>query len=260
MHDGDSSDNKRRSTWPQRAWTLAGTAAILSSAVTCVRRLAATGSSTTELLAAAAAAFAGYSLADLSTGVYHWFIDNYGGTATPVIGAQVASFMDHHRHPSAITRLEPCNLLHVLAAAVAVALPAAGAALSARGATAASHAFACAFAACAMLSVQFHAWAHAESPARLPAGVGALQAAGALVSRANTPGTTARAPHNSNYCSVSGMWNPVLDRYMAFHKLEKVIYLATGVRPRSWGQVVVVEGSEHARTSTPPAGRHGRHR
>ena len=163
-------------------------AAILSSAVTCVRLLAATGSSTTELLAAAAAAFAGYSLADLSTGVYHWFIDNYGGTATPVIGAQVASFMDHHRHPSAITRLEPCNLLHVLAAAVAVALPAAGAALSARGATAASHAFACAFAACAMLSVQFHAWAHAESPARLPAGVGALQAAGALVSRAKHAG------------------------------------------------------------------------
>ncbi|KAG0519660.1 hypothetical protein BDA96_08G006000 [Sorghum bicolor] len=248
-HDGDSSDNKRRSTWPQRAWTLAGTAAILSSAVTCVRLLAATGSSTTELLAAAAAAFAGYSLADLSTGVYHWFIDNYGGTATPVIGAQVASFMDHHRHP------QPCNLLHVLAAAVAVALPAAGAALSARGATAASHAFACAFAACAMLSVQFHA-----APRGCPPASGRCRPPARSCPAPSTPGTTARAPHNSNYCSVSGMWNPVLDRYMAFHKLEKVIYLATGVRPRSWGQVVVVEGSEHARTSTPPAGRHGRHR
>jgi ubiquitin-conjugating enzyme E2 variant len=223
-----------RSTWPQRALTLAGTAAILSSALTCARLLAATGSAT-EPFAAAAAAFAGYSLADLSNGVYHWFIDNYGGATTPVIGAQVASFLDHHRRPSAITRLEPCCLLHTVASAVAVTLPAAGAVLTARGAPAAAHAFACAFAACAMLSVQIHAWAH-ETPARLPPGVGALQSAGVLLSRAKHGGHH-RPPHNSDYCSVSGMWNPVLDRYRAFQKVEKLIYLGTGVRPRSWGEV-----------------------
>jgi ubiquitin-conjugating enzyme E2 variant len=233
-----SHDNseKWRSTWPQRAWTLAGTAAIISSFLTCIRLLAASSSTTSDLLAAAAAAFAGYSLADLGTGVYHWFIDNYGDTATPVIGGQVASFLDHHRRPSAITRLEPCNLLHTLAAFVAVVLSATGAALSAHGgAPAAAHAFACAFAAFGMLSVKIHAWAH-EAPARLPPGVGALQAAGVLVSRAKHAGHH-RPPHNSNYCGVSGMWNPVLDRYRAFQKLEKLIFLGTGVRPRSWGEI-----------------------
>jgi len=43
--------NELRSTWPQRAWTLAGTASIISSFLTCIRLLAASGCSTTELLA-----------------------------------------------------------------------------------------------------------------------------------------------------------------------------------------------------------------
>nr|CAB3482345.1 unnamed protein product [Digitaria exilis] len=181
-----------RSTWPQRAWTLAGSAAILSSLFTCARLVVA--ASGEGLLAAAMAAFAGYSLADLATGI--------------------VAFRDHHLRPSAITRLEPCNSLHVLAAAVAVALPVAGAALS----SAAAHAFACAFAACAMLSVQFHAWAH-ERPSRLPRGVAALQAAGVLVSRSQHAGHH-RPPHSDNYCTVSGMWNPVMDGCKVFHAME----------------------------------------
>nr|CAB3480218.1 unnamed protein product [Digitaria exilis] len=206
-----------RSTWPQRAWTLAGSAAILSSLLTCARLVVA--ASGEGLLAAAMAAFAGYSLADLATGVYHWSIDNYGDATSPLFGAQIVAFRDHHLRPSAITRLEPCNSLHVLAAAVAVALPATGAALSATGWSAAAHAFACAFAACAMLSVQFHAWAH-ERPSRLPPGVAALQAAGVLVSRSQHAGHH-RPPHSNNYCTVSGMWNPVLDGCKVFHAMEK---------------------------------------
>lgn len=148
-----------QSTWPQRASTLAGSAAILASLLTSARLVAASGSAAADLLAAAMAAFAGYSLADLATGVYHWSIDNYGDAGTPVFGAQIVAFRDHHLHPSAITRLDPCNNMHVVAAVVAVALPAAGAALSAGGWSAAAHASACTFAACVMLSVQFHAWA-----------------------------------------------------------------------------------------------------
>jgi hypothetical protein len=226
-------DDKLRSTWPQRAWTLAGTVAILSSAFTCSRLIVASGGgSVTELLAVVMAAFAGYSLADLTTGVYHWLVDNYGSQGTPVFGVQVANFLDHHRHPYTIARLEPCNNLHVLAGVVAVVLPAADAALAGRGSGAAAHAFACAYAACVMLSVQFHSWAH-EKPSRLPPVVKALQAAGVLVSRSQHAGHH-RPPHNTNYCTVNGMWNRVLDRYMLFEELEKLIYLSTGVTPRSW--------------------------
>ncbi|CAL4997153.1 unnamed protein product [Urochloa decumbens] len=227
--------DEMRSTWPHRALTLAGFLAILSSLLTTARLVTASASPTADLLAAAMAAAAGYSLADLATGVYHWLIDNYGGADTPVLGAQIAAFKDHHLRPSAILLLEPCNNLHVAAGVVAVALPAAGAALSAGGgcgSPAAAHAFASVLAACVMLSVQFHAWAH-ERPARLPPGVAALQDAGVLLS----PSQHAwhhRPPHDNTYCTVSGMWNGVLDGYKVFEAAEKVIYRATGVKPRSW--------------------------
>ncbi|TKW08631.1 hypothetical protein SEVIR_6G036700v4 [Setaria viridis] len=223
-----------RSTWPQRAWTLAGSAAILASFLTTARLVGVSGSAGPDLLAAAMAAFAGYSLADLATGVYHWLIDNYGGAGTPILGAQIAAFQGHHRYPSTITRREPCNNLHALARAAALALVPADAALSAASAPAAAHAFAGAFAACVVLSQQFHAWAH-EKRRRLPPGVEALQAAGVLVSRAQHAAHH-RQPYNTNYCIVSGMWNGVLDRYRVFEALEMVVFLRTSVRPRSWDE------------------------
>jgi len=221
-----------RSTWPQRAWTLAGTAAILSSLSTSASLVAAGSSSPAEPLAAALAA---YSIADLATGVYHWFVDNYGDASTPVFGAQIAAFQGHHRHPSTITFREPCNNLHALARGAALALTPVDAVLSAAGSTsAAAHAFVGAFAACVVLSQQFHAWAH-EKRRRLPPGVEALQSAGVLVSRAQHAAHHSQ-PYNTNYCIVSGMWNGLLDRYKVFEALEMVVYFRTGIRPRSWDE------------------------
>ena len=230
-----------RSTWAQRAWTLAGSAAILSSLSTSASLVAAGSGSPAGPLAAALAA---YSLADLATGVYHWLVDNYGDASTPVLAAQIAAFQGHHRHPSTITRRDPCNNLHALARA---------AALSAAGAPPAAHAFAGAFAACVVLSQQFHAWAH-ETRRRLPPGVEALQDAGVLVSRAQHAAHH-RQPYNTNYCIVSGMWNGVLDRYRVFEALEMVVYFRTGIRPRSWDDtdaswMEVVTGAHGAATAT----------
>jgi ubiquitin-conjugating enzyme E2 variant len=223
-------------------WTLAGTAAIVSSFLTCTRLLASSGSTATDLLAAAAAAFAAYSLADLATGVYHWLVDNYGDASTPVFGPQIAAFQGHHRYPSTIALREPCNNLHALARAVALVLVPADAALSALGgggpapAPAAAHAFLCTFAASFLLSQQFHAWAH-EGRRRqpLPPGVEALQAAGVIVSRAQHAAHH-RQPYNTNYCIVSGMWNGVLDKYKVFKTMEMVVFFCTGVRARSWNE------------------------
>jgi len=226
-----------RSTWPQRAWTLAGSAAILSSLSTSASLVAAGAGSPAAPLAAALAA---YSLADLATGVYHWLVDNYGDASTPVLAAQIAAFQGHHRHP--FTR-DPCNNLHALARA---------AALSAAGAPPAAHAFAGAFAACVVLSQQFHAWAH-ETRRQLPPGVEALQGAGVLVSRAQHAAHH-RRPYDTNYCIVSGMWNGVLDRYRVFEALEMVVYFRTGIRPRSWDDTdaswMEVTGADVAATAT----------
>ncbi|KAL6843108.1 hypothetical protein ACP4OV_026821 [Aristida adscensionis] len=211
-------DDELRSTWPQRAWTLAAAAAILSSLATSASLAAASRRSAAAVLAVAVAAVVAFSLADVASGVYHWAIDNYGDGASPVFGAQIAAFQSHHRYPSSITFRDPCNNLHVAARPVA------------------AHAFAGVFAACVVLSQQFHAWAH-EKPRMLPAGVGALQAAGVLVSRSQHAGHH-RPPYRSSYCIVSGMWNPVLDRCKVFEALETAIYRRTGVRPRSWASLM----------------------
>ncbi|CAO2209920.1 unnamed protein product [Urochloa humidicola] len=84
------------------------------------------------------------------------------------------------------------------------------------------------------MSLRVHAWAHERRPERLPPLVAALQDAGVLLSPSNHA-RHHRPPHNASYCTVSGMWNGVLDRYKVFEAVEKVIYLATGVQPRSWG-------------------------
>ncbi|GJN09429.1 hypothetical protein PR202_ga27435 [Eleusine coracana subsp. coracana] len=211
-----------------------GSAAVLSSLGTSASLVASGASPAAAPLAAALAA---YSLADLATGVYHWLVDNYGDASTPVWGPQIAAFQGHHRYPSTITARDPCNNLHALARAAALALVPVDAAISATaggGGAAAAHAFAGTFAACVVLSQQFHAWAH-EKRRRLPPGVEALQGAGVLVSRAQHAAHH-RVPYDSNYCIVSGMWNGVLDRYRVFQALETVVYLRTGVRPRSWDE------------------------
>ncbi|CAL5010680.1 unnamed protein product [Urochloa decumbens] len=220
-----------RSTWPHRFWTLAGSAAILSSLSTSASLVTSGSSPALDPLAAALAA---YTLADLSTGIYHWLVDNYGDATTPLVGSQIAAFQGHHRHPSTITLRDPCNNLHALSRAAALSLFPADALLSAADAPAAAHAFVGAFAACVVLSQQFHAWAH-EKRRRLPVGVEWLQDAGVLVSRAEHAAHH-RRPYDSNYCIVSGMWNGVLDRYRVFEALEMVVYLRTGVRPRSWDE------------------------
>lgn len=61
-----------------------------------------------DAAAAAAALVAGYLLADLGTGVYHWGVDNYGDATTPVFGSQVSAQQHVLRPPllcSAVTAL-----------------------------------------------------------------------------------------------------------------------------------------------------------
>ena len=60
----------------------------------------------------------GYVLANLTSGVYHWVIDNYGSASTPIFGAQIDAFQSHHEQPWAITRRQFANNLHALAHAV----------------------------------------------------------------------------------------------------------------------------------------------
>lgn len=215
-----------RSTWQHRGWVTTGCAAVAVAALKSAAAAQESGLLAEPLIAAAA----GYLLADLGSGVYHWGIDNYGGAATPLVGAQIEAFQGHHRWPWTITRRQFANNLHGLGKAVALALLP----FDLFPGNAAVHAFAAVFAGCIMFSQQFHAWAHGTK-SRLPAAVVALQDAGVLISR-RQHAAHHRAPYNGNYCIVSGVWNEFLDEYKVFEAMEMVIFFRTGVRPRSWSE------------------------
>lgn len=217
-----------RSTWAHRAWVAAGSTSVAAALINSVAAALDSGA----VIEPALAAFLGYVLADLGTGIYHFAVDNYGGPSTPLFGSQIEAFQGHHRRPSTITRRQPANNLHTLARAVAFAVVPLELAVGNGGA--AAHAFIGACAGCVMLSQQFHAWAHGAR-GRVPAWVEALQGAGVLISR-DMHGAHHREPYNNNYCIVSGVWNRVLDEHKVFEAVEMVVFFRFGVRPRSWGE------------------------
>ena len=63
------------------------------------------------------------------------------------------------------------------------------------------------------------------------------QDAGVLVSR-RAHGAHHKAPFEGNYCIVSGIWNPILDRDGAddgfFRRLERLVQRTTRAEPRCW--------------------------
>lgn len=90
------------------------------------------------------------------------------------------------------------------------------------------------FAGCVMFTQQFHAWAHTPK-GKLPPLLAALQDAGIMLPRAHHAAHH-RPPFDGTYCTVSGVWNGVLDRWRVFTAVEVVIFRLFGCRPRSWAE------------------------
>ena len=221
-----SNDPSLQSTWSHRAWVAAGCTTVLVSLAKCISQSANLHVWFEPVLAS----LAGYILADLGSGVYHWAIDNYGDESTPIFGSQIEAFQGHHKWPWTITRRQFANNLHALARAVTFTVLPIG--LACNDPTLLGFVGVCS--GCIMFSQQFHAWAHGTK-SRLPPLVVALQDAGVLVSRSQHA-PHHRPPWNNNYCIVSGAWNEFLDEHKVFQVLEMMIYLKFGVRPRSWSE------------------------
>ena len=60
-------------------------------------------------LEAAVAVYLGYEFADIGSGIYHWYCDNYGNGSTPIFGKQILAFQGHHKKPWTITHRELAN-------------------------------------------------------------------------------------------------------------------------------------------------------
>ncbi|CAI9760431.1 unnamed protein product [Fraxinus pennsylvanica] len=214
------------STRYHRAWLASGCISVLISLAKAVT--GASRSSPRTWLQLIASGLVGYVMADLATGIYHWAIDNYGCSKTPIFGPQIESFLVHHRIPWAIATRPVAYNLHVLAQGVTfMVLP-----ITLLYNDPVLLGFMGVFGGCIIFCQQFHAWAHGAKP-KLPQLVVALQNAGIIVPRLQHAAHH-RPPYNSNYCIVSGMWNRFLDKSKFFVALEIILFYMLGVQPRSW--------------------------
>ncbi|KAJ9527122.1 hypothetical protein QJQ45_025170, partial [Haematococcus lacustris] len=247
----DPSENLK-STLEHQLWTYGAIAVLSATFLQGVTSLSAAG----DFTSMASAVGLAYLLSDLGTGVYHWSVDNYGSGSTPLFGRQIAAFQGHHQRPWTITEREFCNNVHqVFKPAM---LPAVLFLLASPWAAPSFNTFMSTFIFLVCMSQQFHAWSHMKKSA-LPPLVVALQDAGILISRKyvhasgclgcmagmeshSTTGShfvlqATAIPESRiwcNYCIVSGLWNPLLDRSGFFPALERVVLAQTGVEPRSW--------------------------
>ena len=168
---------------------------------------------------------AGYLMADLLTGVVHWFCDTFFDVTTPIVGpALIAPFREHHRDPLLMTRHGFLELtgssFRGLAPVLAVFLWWGG------SAPPAAHAFVLAMASGAVATNLLHRWAHdpdPPAPARLLHGLGVIL----------TPERHARhhaPPYAAAYCVTSGWLNPWCERLRLWSRAEALL-VALGVPP-----------------------------
>lgn len=181
-----------------------------------------------QAAAVAVAALGAYLAADLGSGVFHFFVDNYGDKDTPVLGTIIDAFQGHHKYPRTIVQRDYCNNVAGLCAPQLAPLLL----LAALPVGASAHVFWSLFAVFTAMSQQTHAWSHSLR-SELPGPVVALQEAGVIIGR-KAHGAHHRPPFQGNYCIVSGLFNPLLDAPWALPTLEQLIFRTTGVAPRCW--------------------------
>jgi hypothetical protein len=182
----------------------------------------------------AAAVFAGYLLADFSSGFVHWIADTWGATSMPVLGGFIRPFREHHVDPKAMTRHDyietnGLNCMITLPTATGtLLLP-----LEIHGLVAPLLFFdVCIGSAMLwiMMTNQFHKWAHLEAAA-LPKGLRLLQRTGLILSPEHHD-VHHNAPFATHYCITSGWLNRPLAKLHFFRILEAVITRLTGAVPR----------------------------
>jgi plasmanylethanolamine desaturase len=153
------------------------------------------------------AAGAGYALADVASGLTHWFCDTFFREDTPGIGpVLIFPFREHHRDPTAMTRHGFLELTGNSCLGVA---PILGLAVW-RPWSPILDAGLIAFSLALFGTNLFHKWAHSETVPRM---VAWLQKCRLILNPArhqvhHTP------PNRSAYCVTSGWMNLLLDRIL----------------------------------------------
>jgi len=164
--------------------------------------------------------------ADFIAGAFHWFEDRYYGYLKdiPIFGKYVAEPNKvHHERPAAFTRgnywqrnyttLIPPLLLGVTYLSILVVWQ-----------LSAAYYWGLLVLLFVSQANEIHCWEHMKCNAVIRK----LQAIGLLQSPA-THKTHHTPPYDSSYCVMSEFLNPILDGFGIWAKLEKLVYMVTGV-------------------------------
>ena len=166
--------------------------------------------------------------ADFGSGVLHWSVDNYGNGRTPIMGNIIAAFQGHHTAPWTITQRSFFNNVYKLCLPFGIVPVTLFAYLTGPMVTY----FLTTFCALEILSQEFHKWSH-QTKSETPWIGHLLQKYHLSIGR--VPHTKHHTlPFETNYCIISGICNPLLDRYGFFRRLEHFIYQRNGIESNAW--------------------------
>lgn len=172
---------------------------------------------------------AGYAATDLASGVFHHWIDNYPKPTSPYIGKLAAEFQYHHRDHYSL--LKSPFISNCARAGIFLAPMMAG--VAATNPHYAVSAFGLSFLAGGFFAQGSHRWTHSENPPAL----GRIMQKLHLAQSKRDHAEHHDMPWATNYCIVNGMWNPLMEKYDGWRKLEKLYFKLTGAEPETWQDV-----------------------
>ena len=162
-------------------------------------------------IGATAAMLAGYEFADIGSGVFHWYCDNYGSGKTPILGKQIVAFQGHHKKPWTITHRDTAN--NIAPVCQVTLVPLLGLLMFSKTLPPLFVLWGASSIGFINLAQEIHKLAHTNVE-ELPFVFRWLQDNNVLLSR-KAHGIHHKKPHDNNYCIVSGHMN-VVDRYGFF--------------------------------------------
>ena len=158
-------------------------------------------------------------VADLLTGVFHWWEDRYGNPDWPILGKYIIQpNIKHHQDPmffcngNYLTRNWTTLVPSFLIAGLCYYL----------------HFYFLALVFCiASQSNEIHCWEHARTNKIIR-----LLQKYYILQNKKTHALHHKRPYDTNYCVITMIVNPVLNRFKFWFFLEKAIYLVSGISPR----------------------------
>jgi TMEM189-like protein len=189
-------------------------------------------------------------LADLVSGLVHWFADTYGADDTPLFGPWlIKPFRQHHLYPRDISTH---NLVLTIGNSCTAAVPFQVGVLYLMFTDeeiSATQAFLVLvftmFSIATVATNVFHKWAHAESTNWL---VSRLQRTRLVLSTTHH-NLHHTKPFDSNYCITNGWLNPLLERIRFFRGLEAGL-AAFGIKPNESSYAALSSPHNHAAMET----------